>query len=266
MDNIDNNELRIIFNIQEEKKKKLNINITDFENFEKMYFIDSTRLHSIIESSNGYKISKLHTDIEYIIKRMDKVLLKIDELYKEFDKSHNNDLMDDFTELTYLFVSYSYSILMINNDELNVKYPINDFEKKRQKLFDNDGIHNIIIGVIRNSFHHGNLLHNKWLVKCNEKCCKLYITFNIEELYILKDRDDKLRLKRKGIDYIEECSGDIDISSLFSVYLENVKEFFFWYKLNRYKTFKDDMDLYNKYMNHKKIIEDKIKFNGIKKS
>lgn len=134
--------------------------ITKYENLKLMHHYDREKLVRIIDSTVGSKITKLTNDISFIIDRMEKVLKKIKLNVNEYLKNDDNCILEEITELVYLFVSYSYSILMINNEELNRKYPIKKFEINRSKLFDSDGISNIVIGI-RNGYHHGTFIYAK---------------------------------------------------------------------------------------------------------
>jgi len=254
--------IELVYKFQEERKKTLNEDITVFDNFKNMYFIDRTRLDEIVKKCNGYKINKLHEDIIYLIDRMNLILLKIRKLYSCFTDNRDEFIMGELTELIYLFVSYSYSIMMINNEELNKNFKIIAFEKERQKRFDKDGIHNIVIGVLRNSFHHGRILHCKWLIEYDKEMIpKLSINFDSDELSLLVDSDGNQRLKAIGEKYIKEKDNNIDVLQLLQEYFFKVKNFFDWYEKCRNSIYKEDIELYSKYMKYKKNIEDEIKRN-----
>ena len=99
--------LRTIIKLQEERKKNLDSDISIYSNFQKMYYYDNPKLREIIKNTVGGKIDLKLQDIDFIIERMDKIIFKINQISNDFLESHNEELMDDLTELSYLYSSYS---------------------------------------------------------------------------------------------------------------------------------------------------------------
>lgn len=233
-----------------------NINdLKDFNTYERTYFNNFISLYKCIEKSNGYKIIKLNSDIKFIIYRMKKCLDKIKIILNQFEKDHNESLMYELTEITYLYVSYAYSIQCINSEVLNKIYPIKKFEKKREKIF-NDSSHMLVIHVIRNSYHHGQFLFAEWNCVIKEKESKLYLTFNMDEINNLTDKDGNKRLKKNNISELNNNDGRINLIELFSRYLIQVEEFYEWYKNERNNVYNEEVELFNILMNnHKKLLK-----------
>lgn len=248
---------------KEEIKRSLNSNIKIYENFKLMHHYDRERLNSIINATDGSQINKLTNDVNFIINRMKKVLKNIKINLGKYLKNDDSNILEEITELIYLFVSYSYSIMMINNEELNTKYPIKKYEQKRSKLFDQDGISNVIIGI-RNGYHHGTFFYAKYNSEYDENGKKLFFIISKDVLlnsFEFKNGEEKLRIKDRGKEYLDKKSR-LDILSLFEEYLRRTEVFFSWYKKERESKYKNELLDY-KELNDNKIILDRKEANNI---
>lgn len=223
--------------------------LKDYSTFEKYYFQSFSALYQDIENTTGYQITKLNSDIKFIIGRMELCLDKISKISNQFMKTHNEDLMCELTELTYLYVSYAYSILCINKDVLNIKHKIDNFDKKRENIF-KDNSYRLIIHVLRNSFHHGQFIYTRWKYSIKKDIVKFYLTFDMEEIKNLTDKDGNKCLKEENIDELNNNDGRINILELFSKYLFQIKTFYEWNKNEHNMVYEDEIKLFNILMNN----------------
>lgn len=252
---MDKETWEILKAIQENKKKELDSNISIYENFEAMFFSDGARLHKIIESIDGAKINSKLQDIEFIIKRLDKTVLKFETLGTQYLKIQEECLVDDFTECCYLYSSYVATIVDIYR-YLEQNYQILN-NNLREKIFGDDGLgeHNIIHQIIRNSSLHGKLYKPSWSIHYTFEPHTKNITIILSKESILTNSN----CNQRGKIYLERYSDNIDIIEIFRSYLEKVKILFEEYKKIVYQQYEYELSIYHRYEKQLNELHQKIK-------
>lgn len=252
---MDKETWEVIKAIQEKQKEKLDTDISIYENFKAMYFFDGTRLHKIIESTDGAKINSKLQDIEFIIERLDKTIFKFETIGTQYLEIQDECLVDDFIECCYLYSSYVSTIVDIYR-YLEQNYQIIN-NNLREKIFGDDGLgeHNIIHQVIRNSSLHGKLYKPSW---------SIHYTFqpHTKKITIILSKDSILtnsNCNQRGKIYLERYSDNIDIIEIFKSYLEKVKMLFEVYKKTVNQQYKHELSIYHRYENQLNELHQKVK-------
>lgn len=250
--------LRTIIKLQEKRKKSLDSDISNYSNFQKMYFFDNSRLREIIKKTNGGKINLRLEDIDFIIKRMDKIIFKINKISNDFLESHNEELMDDLTELSYLFSSYAHSIIDTYRAIL-VKFELYNYNEKRKDIFESDCIHDLV-SLLRNSVVHGKLYRISWKISYNFIKGLKTINVGVQKEILLQNKNVKCSVK----EYLLNQKEEIDISEIYITYLEKIKIMFNWFKNEVNIQYEKEMMEFNKYNSWLKELDTQI-INGLNK-
>lgn len=254
---MDRDTWEVLKAIQENRKRALDTNISIYENFKAMYFLDGARLHAMIENSDGGKIYSKLKDIEFIIQRLEKIIFKFETIGMQYLEIQDECFVDDFTEYCYLYSSYVSTIVDIYR-YLEQNYQIQN-NNLREKFFGDDGFgeHNIIQQVIRNSSLHGNLYKPSW---------SIHYTFqpHTKKITIILSKDSILtnsNCNQRGKIYLERYSDNIDIIEIFKSYLEKVKMLFEEYKKIVYLQYENELTIYHRYADQLNELNQKVRDN-----
>lgn len=243
--------LRTIIKLQEERKKNLDSDISIYSNFQKMYYYDNLKLREIIKNTVGGKIDLKLQDIDFIIERMDKIIFKINQISNDFLESHNEELMDDLTELSYLYSSYSLSIIDKYRAILK-EFNIYNYDEKRKEIFGKDCIHDLIT-LIRNTSTHGKLYRVSWIISYDFYKGLKTINLTLEKKVLLQDKNLKSSVK----DYVLDLK-EIDIFLLYKNYLKKVKLMFTWFQNEINIQYEKEMIEFNKYNSRLKELDSQM--------
>lgn len=246
--------------IDKQRKESFNEDITIYDNFNKMYFFDNQRLRKIINESNAGKITLKLQDIEFMIDRMQKIIKKIEDNANLFLESQNDFIIDDITELSYLFSSYAFSIVNTYR-AIFENYKVEGYDKKRKEIFDN-GLHNIVHDILRNSTVHGKLYKTSWNIHYSIEPYSKNIFITFDKNVILEN--EKNKLNSKGKEYLLKCDKYVDVIQLFKDYIECVVLLYTWFADTIKKQYENDFNLYIKYINWINELEQKTA-DGLKK-
>lgn len=236
--NVFEEDMKFIIDIQNKRKNNLSHDISNYENFEKLYFFDNEKLHDLIHKTEAWKLYADFEDIEYIIKRMKKCISNFKETAEKFLNEEKKDYEEDFIEISYLFTSYTYTIYKIR-EVLSTKYPVDAYSDKLNSVFSIDAVGHLI-KAIRHTSVHRTLYKPRWHIE---------YTFPGKEIYIMIDKklflkDDNLNNKKA----INKTYGkNINIIDLFEQYIQKVELFHKWHKEKIYSNYSDKIEEYKKY-------------------
>ncbi|MCK9455361.1 hypothetical protein [Sulfurimonas sp.] len=236
-----NQAMEFIRNIQNKRKNSLKHDIDVYENFEKLYFFDSEKLYELIYETEAFKLYADLEDIEYIIERMKKYISKFQEKAEEFLVEAKKEYEEDFIEISYIFTSYTFTLLNIRT-AIQKNNPVNYYEEKTKEIFSVDLVGSLI-KVIRNTSVHRNLYKPKWNIEYKLPGKEIYII--LDKKLLLKDHN----LNSKDKKLIKENYGEhINIIQLFEQYMQKIELLHKWHKKEIYKTYPEKIEQYKKYI------------------
>ena len=232
---------------QNKRKSSLSHDIDVYENFEKLYFFDSETLYELIYKTDSWKLNADFEDIEYIIKRMKKCIFEFKEKAeifldeKKYLEKKRTEYEEDFIEISYLFTSYTRTLLDIRN-VLVKKYRVDAYTDKTNSIFSVDSVSDLI-QAIRNTSVHRSLYKPNWNIMYKFPGKEIYIT--IDNRLLLKYGELKKEAKKR----INETYGEnINIIKLFEQYMQKVELLHEWHKKEIYEVYPEKVKEYQKYV------------------
>ncbi|MCG3678468.1 hypothetical protein L5F07_04270 [Aliarcobacter butzleri] len=235
------NILKTVIKLKNEFKENLDSDISIYSNFQKMYYYDNSKLREIIKKTNAGRINLILEDIDFIIKRIDKIIFKINQISNDFLESHNEELMHDLTELSYFYSSYSLSIVD-KYRTIKKEFNIYNYDEKRKEIFGKDCLHDLIT-LVRNTSTHGKLYRVFRIISYNFDKDSKTIKLTLEKKFLLEDENLKSNVK----EYLLNQKEEVDISEIYITYLEKIKIMFNWFKNEVDIQYEKEMIEFNKY-------------------